>query len=71
MLWSPPRPDQFMPPFSLPSSPHLSDPDARRIAFDAAAADADGWLTPRQQALLHRRGWLRMLAPGSAGGLEL
>jgi len=60
-----------MPPFSLPSSPHLSDPDARRIAFDAAAADAAGWLTLRQQALLHRRGWLRMLAPKSAGGLEL
>ncbi|WP_426196355.1 acyl-CoA dehydrogenase [Massilia sp. DWR3-1-1] len=45
--------------------------DARRIAHDAAAADSGGALTRRQQALLHRRGWLRMLAPRAAGGLEL
>lgn len=51
--------------------PLLSAADARRIAAGAARADASGWLTPRQQALLHRRRWLRMLAPRSAGGLEL
>lgn len=45
--------------------------DAARIVDDAAAADAAGWLTLRQQALLHRRGWLRMLAPHAAGGLEV
>ncbi len=45
--------------------------DAVRIERDAATADRDGWLSMRQQALLHRRGWLRMLAPRAAGGLEL
>ena len=45
--------------------------DAARIALDAAAADRAGWLSVRQQGLLHRRGWLRMLAPRAAGGLEL
>ena len=49
----------------------ISPRDRDRIARDAARADADGWITPRQQALLHRRGWLRMLAPRAAGGLEL
>lgn len=48
----------------------LSARDAARIAAGAAAADAAGWLSDRQQALLHRRGWLRMLAPRAAGGLE-
>jgi indole-3-acetate monooxygenase len=56
---------------SLPVSSLLSPRDAARIAVDAAAADACGWLRPRQQMLLHRRGWLRMLAPLSVGGLEL
>ena len=45
--------------------------DARRIARHAAAADAARFLHPAQQALLHRRGWLTMLAPSSAGGAEL
>ncbi len=49
----------------------LSERDARRIARHAQAADAARFLHPVQQALLHRRGWLRMLAPRSAGGAEL
>lgn len=49
----------------------LRDEDARRIARHAAQADAGRWLHPVQQALLHRRGWLRMLAPASVGGAEL
>ncbi|APA68706.1 acyl-CoA dehydrogenase [Janthinobacterium sp. 1_2014MBL_MicDiv] len=49
----------------------LSERDARRIARHAPAADAARFLHPAQQALLHRRGWLSMLAPRSAGGAEL
>ena len=49
----------------------LSERDARRIARHAQAADAARFLHPVQQALLHRRGWLTMLAPRSAGGAEL
>jgi alkylation response protein AidB-like acyl-CoA dehydrogenase len=49
----------------------LLERDARRIARYAAAADTAGWLHPVQQALLHRRGWLRMLAPRALGGAEL
>ena len=49
----------------------LSASDARRIARHAPAADAARFLHPVQQALLHRRGWLTMLAPRSAGGAEL
>jgi alkylation response protein AidB-like acyl-CoA dehydrogenase len=49
----------------------LSARDARRIARCAAAADSAGWLHPVQQALMHRRGWLRMLAPSALGGAEL
>ncbi|HEV7814574.1 MAG TPA: acyl-CoA dehydrogenase [Janthinobacterium sp.] len=49
----------------------LTQLDARRIASHAAAADAARWLHPVQQALLHRRGWLKMLAPRSLGGAEL
>lgn len=60
-----------MSPICLPSSPHLSARDAARIARDAAWADRSGFLSPRQQGLLHQRGWLRMLAPQAAGGLEL
>ena len=30
-----------------------------------------GFLTPAQQALIHRRGWLKMLAPRAVGGAEL
>jgi len=52
-------------------SAQLSDRDTRRIARYAASADSAGWLHPVQQALLHRRGWLRMLAPRALGGAEL
>jgi alkylation response protein AidB-like acyl-CoA dehydrogenase len=45
--------------------------DAAVIAKHAAQADVDGWLHPEQQALIHDRGWLRMLAPRSVGGHEL
>jgi alkylation response protein AidB-like acyl-CoA dehydrogenase len=48
----------------------LAPRDAARIARHAATADADGWLHPVQQALVHRRGWLRMLAPRAVGGDE-
>lgn len=47
------------------------DRDAGRMRAAAATADAARWLLPAQQALIHRRGWLRMLAPQSAGGAEL
>lgn len=49
----------------------LAARDARRILQHAAAADAARFLHPVQQALLHRRGWLRMLAPRACGGAEL
>ncbi|PMQ15210.1 acyl-CoA dehydrogenase [Janthinobacterium sp. AD80] len=49
----------------------VSGRDARRIARHAPAADAARFLHPAQQALLHRHGWLTMLAPRSAGGAEL
>lgn len=49
----------------------LSERDARRIARHAQVADTTRFLHPAQQALLHRRGWLTMLAPRSAGGAEL
>lgn len=56
----------------MPAHPaQLSERDLRRIARHAAAADSTGWLHPVQQALLHRRGWLRMLAPRALGGAEL
>jgi len=49
----------------------ISPDDAARIADHAFEADREGWLHPAQQALIHERRWLRMLAPGSAGGDEL
>jgi alkylation response protein AidB-like acyl-CoA dehydrogenase len=49
----------------------LSERDLRRIARYAATADAWRWLHPVQQALLHRNGWLTMLAPRAVGGAEL
>jgi len=56
----------------MPANPvPLLERDARRIARHAASADQAGWLHPAQQALLHRRGWLRMLAPRALGGAEL
>ena len=45
--------------------------DIRRILAGAPAADAAGAPGSMQQALMHRRGWLRMLAPRPAGGFEL
>jgi alkylation response protein AidB-like acyl-CoA dehydrogenase len=50
---------------------HSNHRDFRRIRQHAAAADTGGFLEPVQQALIHRRGWLRMLAPRAAGGMEL
>jgi indole-3-acetate monooxygenase len=44
--------------------------DRARLRRHAAAADAAGFLHPVQQGLIHRRGWLRMLAPAAAGGME-
>jgi alkylation response protein AidB-like acyl-CoA dehydrogenase len=49
----------------------LSSLDAERIAFHAVDADEARWLHPQQQALIHERGWLRMLAPRAVGGEEL
>ena len=60
-----------MPHAALATLATLSERDARRIARHAQAADAARFLHPAQQALLHRRGWLTMLAPRSAGGAEL
>ncbi|HEU4373301.1 MAG TPA: acyl-CoA dehydrogenase [Telluria sp.] len=51
--------------------PVIHPRDAARILDAAAAADAGRWLLPAQQARIHRRGWLRMLAPQAAGGAEL
>jgi alkylation response protein AidB-like acyl-CoA dehydrogenase len=48
----------------------LPDHDLARIADYSAQADRDGWLHPEQQALIHERGWLRMLAPRAVGGGE-
>jgi alkylation response protein AidB-like acyl-CoA dehydrogenase len=60
-----------MPHAAIATLAALSQRDARRIARHAQAADAARFLHPAQQALLHRRGWLTMLAPRSAGGAEL
>src|SRR5471032_1115064 len=49
----------------------LSARDTQRIANHAALADAARFLHPVHQALLHRRGWLTMLAPQASGGAEL
>jgi len=49
----------------------LSPRDARRIERYAALAEAARFLHPVQQALLHHRGWLKMLAPRASGGAEL
>ncbi|WP_332851734.1 acyl-CoA dehydrogenase [Duganella sp. S19_KUP01_CR8] len=55
----------------LPAVSPLLARDARRIERYAAMADTARFLHPIQQALLHRRGWLRMLAPRASGGAEL
>jgi alkylation response protein AidB-like acyl-CoA dehydrogenase len=49
----------------------LSDIEIAAIAEHAAQADREGWLHPEQQALIHQRGWLKMLAPRAVGGFEL
>lgn len=49
----------------------LSLRDVRRIERHIAAAEASSFLHPVQLALLHRRGWLTMLAPRASGGAEL
>ena len=49
----------------------LTARDARRIERHAAAADRARLLHPVQQALLHRRGWFKLLAPRGSGGAEL
>ncbi|WP_075792522.1 acyl-CoA dehydrogenase [Massilia putida] len=54
----------------MPTLSPLAARDAARIARYAASADMDGWLHPVHQALIHRRGWLRMLAPRAVGGEE-
>lgn len=47
------------------------DVDALTIRAAAAGAEKAGFLLPPQQALIHQRGWLKMLAPRAAGGAEL
>lgn len=51
-------------------APALLSRDLDRLRRHASAADAAGWLHPAQQAVMHRRGWLRWLAPRAAGGTE-
>ena len=45
--------------------------DAQDLANHAGAAEASGFLHPVQGALIHRRAWLKMLAPRACGGAEL
>lgn len=47
------------------------DVDVQIIRAGAAGAEEAGFLLPAQQALVHERGWLKMLAPRAAGGAEL
>ena len=49
----------------------LSDVDGRELHEHAAAAETTGFLHPVQCALIHRREWLKMLAPKACGGAEL
>lgn len=56
---------------AVPIAFELSAPDRRRLQHAAAAADVAGVLQPVQQALIHRRGWMRMLAPRAVGGAEM
>lgn len=44
--------------------------DLERLRALAPAADQAGHLLPEQVALIHRAGWLRMLAPRALGGDE-
>jgi alkylation response protein AidB-like acyl-CoA dehydrogenase len=49
----------------------LSAADAALIRAHAPASDSAGALTPELLALVHERGWLRMLAPAACTGAEL
>jgi alkylation response protein AidB-like acyl-CoA dehydrogenase len=49
----------------------LAETDRKLILEYAGASDETGALAPQLLALVHERGWLRMLAPASAGGAEL
>lgn len=49
----------------------LSVSDTQELQEHAAAAEASGFLHPLQSALIHRRAWLKMLAPRACGGAEL
>lgn len=53
------------------SADFFPERDARRIAAYAAAADSAGFLHPVQRAVIHRRHWLKMLAPRAMNGAEL
>lgn len=55
--------------FDTPGADPLAA-DLARLRRHAPAADAAGALQPAQQAVLHHRGWLRLLAPRAAGGAE-
>jgi alkylation response protein AidB-like acyl-CoA dehydrogenase len=54
-----------------PGQSLLADIDASLIRELAQASDQAGLLAPGLQALVHERGWLRMLAPSASGGAEL
>lgn len=45
--------------------------DIERIRAGASGAEAAGFLLADQQALIHQQGWLKMLAPRVAGGVEI
>ncbi|WP_374584248.1 acyl-CoA dehydrogenase [Pseudoduganella sp.] len=47
------------------------DVDVQVIRASAAGAEQAGFLLPAQRALIHERGWLKMLAPRASGGAEL
>jgi alkylation response protein AidB-like acyl-CoA dehydrogenase len=49
----------------------LSEADRKLILEYAGVSDEAGAPAPQLLALVHERGWLRMLAPASAGGAEL
>ncbi|HVZ44046.1 MAG TPA: acyl-CoA dehydrogenase [Ramlibacter sp.] len=56
---------------AAPLSFALSRRDVERLRSHAADADAAGTLHPSQRALIHHRGWLKMLAPREASGRQL
>lgn len=55
----------------MPPHPLKNLKNLKNLQKAAAKADQTRSLQPRQQAEIHRSGWLRMLAPKSAGGTEL